>query len=141
MSKKKWLVLIAILLLLAVAAIAVWFWSPIARIYRVERAALAQLGKPYVFGTAGPDSFDCSGLMKYAYEQEDVILAHHTQAVAADDSYATISEPADLRRGDLVYFDTIANSTEIDHVGLWLGNGSFVHASSSAGEVIISEFD
>ena len=140
MSRKRRLALIAICLAFAVA-LAAAYWSPMARIHRVERAALAQQGKPYVFGTAGPDSFDCSGLMKYAYATVGVTLDHNTRAVAADDRYQTISDPARLRRGDLVYFDTIANATEIDHVGLWLGHGRFVHASSSGGEVMISEFD
>ena len=138
MSKKRRLALFAICLAVALAAI---YWSPVGRIYRVERAALAQQGKPYVFGTAGPDSFDCSGLMKYAYETVGVELNHNTRVVASDDQYRTISDPAKFRRGDLIFFDTIANATEIDHVGLWLGRGRFVHASSSGGEVMVSEFD
>ena len=140
MNTKRRLLLLVICLLV-VAALAAAYWSPAVRIYRVERAALAQQGKPYVFGTAGPDSFDCSGLMKYAYAAAGVTLDHNTRSVASDDRYRTISDPSQLRRGDLVYFDTIANATEIDHVGLWLGRGRFVHASSSGGEVMISEFD
>ena len=127
--------------LLAALVLAAMFWSRPARIYRVERAATAQLGKPYVFGTAGPDTFDCSGLMKYAYDRVNVSLAHNTRMVASDESYRTISEPSDLRRGDLIFFNTVSRSGEIDHVGLWLGRGRFVHASSASGEVMISEFD
>ena len=140
MNGKRRLMLIAICLSAAIALVAAW-WSPMVQIFRAERAALSQMGKPYVFGTAGPDSFDCSGLMKYAYAKAGVKLAHNTQMVANDPRFATISNPSHLRRGDLIYFDTIANATEIDHVGLWLGRGRFVHASSSGGEVMISEFD
>ena len=139
MSRKKRLILIAVCV--AVAALAASYWSPPVRIYRAQRAALAQMGKPYVFGTAGPDSFDCSGLMKYAYATVGVELNHNTRVVASDDQYQTISDPARFRRGDLIFFDTIANATQIDHVGLWLGRNRFVHASSSGGEVMISEFD
>lgn len=140
MSKKRRLKLIAICLLV-VLAIAAVFWSPAARIRRAERAALAQLGKPYVFGAAGPDSFDCSGLMKYAYAKVHVNLFHNTRTVAADEQYQTVSDPSQLRRGDLVYFNTVSSSRKIDHVGLWLGDNRFVHASSAEGEVVISEFD
>ena len=140
MSRKRRLALIAICLSAALV-LAAWIWSPAARIYRVERAALAQLGKPYVFGTAGLESFDCSGLMKYAYSKANVTLAHNTRIVASDDQYTTISDPSRLRQGDLVYFNTVSNTTEIDHVGLWLGRNRFIHASSANGEVMISEFD
>ena len=140
MSKKRRLILIVIPLLAALA-LAIWFLSPIARIHRVERTALKQMGKPYVFGTAGPDSFDCSGLMKYAYAEIDVELAHYSQLVAADENYETIDDPKALRRGDLVFFNTVSRDGSIDHVGLWLGRNRFVHASSAEGEVITSEFD
>ena len=138
MSRKKQYTLAAICL--AVVLIA-GFWSPPVRIWRAQRAALLQLGKPYIYATAGPDSFDCSGLMRYAYARAGIELAHSTQSVSSDDRYKTIDDTSRLRRGDLVFFDTIANSTEIDHVGFWLGRNRFVHASSANGEVIISEFD
>ena len=140
MSKRRRAAIIAACALLA-AVILLWLVMPSIRIGIAERAALDQLGKPYVFGKAGPESFDCSGLMKYAYGNVGVKLAHNTKAVAGDDRYRTIDDQAKLRRGDLVYFDTISGGSDIDHVGLWLGRGRFVHASSAAGEVIVSEFD
>ena len=140
MSRKKQWMLAAICFSAALALVA-GFWSPPVRIYRAERAALSQIGKPYVFATAGPDSYDCSGLMRYAYARVGVDLAHNTCVVASDSRFTTISNPSRLHRGDLVFFDTIANSTDIDHVGLWLGRGRFVHASSANGEVMVSEFD
>lgn len=141
MTSKHRLILIAALCLAAALVLAAALWSPSARIDRVERAALSQLGKPYIFGNSGPDSYDCSGLMKYAYETIGIELAHHTRTVASDDSYETISDSSQLRRGDLVFFDTVSNDGQIDHVGLWLGGNRFVHASSANGEVMISEFD
>ena len=140
MNKKTQFMLAAVCVL-AVLALVIGFLLPAVRIHIAERAALSQLGKPYAFGTAGPDSFDCSGLMKLAYARAGVSLDHSTQSVSSDSRFTTISDSARLRRGDLVFFDTIANSREIDHVGFWLGRGRFVHASSASGEVIISEFD
>ena len=142
MNEKKRILRFALcILLIAAAVFALWRWSPQARIDRAARAALSQLGKPYAFGEAGPDSFDCSGLMKYAYARAGVILAHYTRTVADDSRYKTVSDPAKLRRGDLVFFDTVSGGSETDHVGFWLGDGRFVHASSAKGEVIVSDFD
>ena len=127
-------------LIIAALAAATWFVLPAVRISVAERTALAQLGRPYIFGAAGPESFDCSGLTKYAYARAGVELAHNTRAVAGDVRYRTVSEPADFHRGDLIYFDTVGNS-DIDHVGLWLGGNRFVHASSAQGAVVVSDFD
>ncbi len=134
-------IILAAIAALALAALLLGVALPQARVLIAERVALAQLGDPYVFGKAGPDTFDCSGLMKYAYGKAGVKLAHHTKTVANDGRYRTIEDPALLREGDLVFFDTLSGGSEIDHVGLWLGRGRFVHASSAAGEVIVSEFD
>lgn len=140
MSKRRRAAVIAACALLA-AVILTWLVMPPVRIGIAERAALDQLGKPYVFGKAGPDSFDCSGLMKYAYGKVGVELAHNTKIVAGDDRYRTIEDPVKLRRGDLVYFDTVSGGSKIDHVGFWLGGNRFVHASSAKHVVMISDFD
>ena len=137
-KRKKMWIAVCVALILAIAAALL---SPAARIHRVERTALAQLRKPYVYGTAGPDTFDCSGLMKYAYATVGITLAHNTRTVASDDQYRTIDDATKLRRGDLVYFNTVSSANQIDHVGLWMGRNRFVHASSADGEVIVSNFD
>jgi len=103
--------------------------------------ALGQRGKPYVFGSAGPDSFDCSGLTKVAYEYLGTELIHSAKYVAYDDQYQTVESPLSLVPGDLIFFDTIADRDRCDHVGIWLGMNRFVHASSSEMKVMISSFD
>ena len=103
--------------------------------------ASAQRGKPYILGTAGPDSYDCSGLALDAYGRFGYELVHSAQFIGYDDSYATVEAPSDLRPGDLIFFDTIRDKDRCDHVGLWLGMNRFVHASSSEEVVMISEFD
>lgn len=111
---------------------------------RGESAAMLALGlrgKPYVLGHAGPEKYDCSGLTKVAYEALGTELMHSAKYVGYDDQYQTVEDAADLIPGDLIFFDTVSDSDECDHVGIWLGMNRFVHASSSEEVVMISEFD
>jgi cell wall-associated NlpC family hydrolase len=89
--------------------------------------ALAQQGKPYVWGGAGPDSFDCSGLTQYAYAAAGISLPHSSSM------QSTMGAPvayADLQPGDLVFF-----YSPVSHVGMYIGNGQMVHAGTS-GDVV-----
>jgi cell wall-associated NlpC family hydrolase len=91
------------------------------------RAALTQRGKPYVWGAAGPDSFDCYGLVLWAFAQEGISLPHYT----GDQWNAGMHvSRADLEPGDLVFF-----FADISHVGIYLGNGLMVDAPST-GQVV-----
>jgi cell wall-associated NlpC family hydrolase len=85
--------------------------------------ALAQLGKPYVWGAAGPNSFDCSGLTMYAWGAAGVSLPH--SAAAQYDALPHVSQ-SNLRPGDLVFFGSY-----IHHVGMYIGKGVMVAAPSS----------
>lgn len=100
--------------------------------------AQTKLGKPYVYGSFGPDSFDCSGFTTYCFRQINIELKHsaYTQGYDASQKQLTMAE---LKRGDLVFFDTVADSDLSDHSGLYIGNGKFIHASSSGKKVIISD--
>ncbi|GAB2812839.1 hypothetical protein GCM10022221_08130 [Actinocorallia aurea] len=92
------------------------------------RAALDQLGDPYVWAAAGPDSFDCSGLVIWAYAQAGRPgLPHFTGALY--DQGTKISK-SQLRPGDLVFFNPSRS-----HVGIYIGAGKFVQAPSS-GDVV-----
>ena len=111
---------------------------------RGESAAMVALGyrgKPYIFGKAGPDGYDCSGLTKVAYATHGVDLIHSAKYIAYDEQYETIESADALAPGDLIFFDTVADSDRYDHVGIWLGMNRFVHASSSEMVVMISEYD
>ncbi len=100
----------------------------------------AQLGKPYVWSTEGPDSFDCSGLVYYCLRQAGVRVSRYTAAGYSQvESWGLISRQSDLKRGDLVFFSN--SSGHINHVGIYLGYNSYIHASSSAGEVVISSWN
>src|SRR3569833_2800210 len=95
----------------------------------VLRYACAQLGKPYVFGGAGPSSFDCSGLTMMAYKQIGINLSHyeHNQCSAS----RRVAK-ADLQPGDLVFFN------HNDHMGMYVGNGKFIQAPHTGDVVKIS---
>jgi len=96
--------------------------------------AQQQLGKPYIYGTAGPNSFDCSGLTVYCYKKVGVSLGRSAYAHGYNSSTgAKIGSMSDLKRGDIVCFDTISDSDVSDHVGIYLGGGYFIHASSGSG--------
>ncbi len=104
--------------------------------------ALAQQGKPYVWGAEGPNSFDCSGLVHYCLNQ-----AGHSVGRSTADTYSKRTswqrvEKNELVPGDLMFYfsDKPGDTTRIGHTGIYLGNGYHIHASSSNGFVIISEF-
>jgi cell wall-associated NlpC family hydrolase len=89
--------------------------------------ARRQLGKPYHWGAAGPNSFDCSGLTLWAWRAGGVSLPHH----AASQYSATIHIPLDqLQPGDLVFFHR-----NLSHVGIYVGNGQMIHAPET-GDVV-----
>jgi cell wall-associated NlpC family hydrolase len=94
----------------------------------VIRFALAQVGRPYVFGAAGPSSFDCSGLTRAAYLLLGISLPHQTGALAG---YGRAVSRADLRPGDLIFPSS-------SHVAIYLGNGLMVHASNPRTGVKVS---
>jgi len=114
--------------------------KPTSQVDRVIDLAMAQLGKPYVYATRGPSSFDCSGLTLYCFrEVAGISLGRSAQSQGYNNSYAKIENMADLRRGDIVCFNTEEDDSDLtDHVGIYLGDGKFIHSSSAAGEVIIS---
>ena len=100
------------------------------------RAAESQIGKPYVWGAAGPDSYDCSGLTMWSYAQVGVQLQHWTGFQWQEGAH--ISTRA-LRPGDLVFFATdTRDPNTIHHVGMYIGNGEMVEAPYTGANVRIS---
>ncbi len=97
-----------------------------------------KLGCPYVYGATGPEKFDCSGLTTWAYKAIGVSLKRSAYAQGYDDTYAKIEGSDNLRRGDLVFFNTISDSDLSDHAGVYIGDGYFIHASSGGHRVVVS---
>lgn len=92
-------------------------------IQRAIAAAEAQLGKPYKWGAAGPELFDCSGLMWYVWKQAGVRFTR-TTANELFKKLTPIARSA-LRPGDMVFF---GQADHLHHVGLYVGNGRMIHA-------------
>ncbi|MBX6356064.1 MAG: C40 family peptidase [Micromonosporaceae bacterium] len=97
------------------------------------KTACAQIGKPYVFGANGPDSFDCSGLTQYAWGKAGVSLTHYTGSQWTEGAAVSRSN---ARPGDLVFF-----YSDHHHVGIYVGNGLMVHASRTGVPVKMAKID
>ena len=101
----------------------------------IVRSALAQVGTPYKLGGATPDSFDCSGLVRYVYSQ------HYLTPPRIAEKQARIGSAIgrdQLLPGDVL---TFGDGERVTHVGIYVGDRKFVHASSVAGRVIVSTID
>lgn len=95
-------------------------------------AALAEEGTPYVWGGTTDAGYDCSGFIQSVYSEHGVEMPR----LADEQFYATVPVP-EPEPGDLVFFETYLPGPS--HVGIYLGGGKFVHASSGAGEVTTTE--
>ena len=104
----------------------------------VVNTACEHLGVRYVYGGASPSGFDCSGFTMYIYQQFGYSLPH---SATSQLGYGTSVERDALQMGDLVFFrDPNVTSKAASHVGIYIGGGQFVHASSSStGYVIVSD--
>lgn len=100
---------------------------------RIVSSSMAYIGVPYVFGGTSPGGFDCSGYVRYVFAQAGIYLPR-----TADAQYemGTPISTGELRPGDLVFFSTYDYGAS--HVGIYLGDGNFINASSSRGVAIDS---
>lgn len=96
----------------------------------------AQLGKPYVWGAAGPNSFDCSGLVTYALREAGSTTGRlNAQGFSQNGSWPKITNMAEMEPGDLIFYYN-ARRTKVGHVGVYIGNGMMIDASSSNGKIV-----
>jgi len=106
-----------------------WAWSSGATVTQGDIAAnwaLSQLGKPYQWGAAGPDSYDCSGLTMEAWAHAGVQLLHYTGYQWEEGPHVPLD---DLQRGDLLFYATDnSDPATIHHVGIYIGDGMMVVA-------------
>ena len=91
------------------------------RFSNVVSIAMQYLGVPYVWGGASPKGFDCSGLVMYVFAQVGISLPHNTVAQWSYGNAVSVSR-SELEPGDLVFF------AGLGHVGIYVGNGQFIHA-------------
>lgn len=100
--------------------------------------ALSQVGKPYVWGAEGPDSYDCSGLIQTAYGNQGLSLPR-----IANDQYRNTSgtsvDAEKMLPGDLIFYgDNPGDWTSVYHVGMYIGNGEMVHAPQPGSTVTVA---
>src|SRR4051812_16270666 len=105
----------------------------------VVQMAKAQIGKRYRTGGTSPEhGFDCSGLVKYVMEALDLRLPR-TARQQATQGLALEKDTSRLLPGDLLTFGK--NKKGVSHIGIYIGEGKYIHASSTAGRVIESSID
>lgn len=103
---------------------------------RVLQVAQRYLGRPYRYGGSSSRGFDCSGFALHVYQRVGIKLPHSSGA------QARVGKPVprhQLQPGDLVFFRT--RGSRISHVGIYIGNGKFIHASSARGRVRIDSLN
>ncbi|WP_067481130.1 C40 family peptidase [Actinomadura hibisca] len=91
------------------------------------RLAMTQIGRPYVWGAAGPTTFDCSGLIMWAYGKVGVSLPHYTGSQWNAGTHVSRDQ---MQPGDLVFF-----YSDLHHVGMYVGDGKMLHAPQT-GDVV-----
>ena len=101
----------------------------------ILKSAFSMLGVPYVFGGMSPGGFDCSGIVCYVFAKAGISLPR-----MADTQYDAVTHipRGNLRTGDLVFFETYCPGPS--HVGIYVGDGKFIHASCSKGISVAEVF-
>ena len=107
--------------------------SPGPRAIVAVQAALTRLGDPYVWAAAGPHAFDCSGLVVWSFQQAGLLLPHSSQMLATGGQPVS---PEQIRPGDVITYYSDAS-----HVGLYVGGGKVVHASTYGVPVAVAPMD
>ena len=106
--------------------------APMTRKQKIEKViayAMAQRGDRYSWGASGPDRWDCSGLVSMAMRKAGVKLPHFTGGIQKKGYKVS---RANLKRGDIIF-------PQRGHVGIYLGNGKMIHASSGKGRVVVAK--
>jgi len=100
--------------------------------------AIAFLDTKYIWAANGPDAFDCSGFTKYVYKEHGLTIPRYSGNQAKFGKTVAYNE---LQVGDLVFFDTEKRyKRKVNHVGIYMGDNKFIHASSAKKKVIITSF-
>ena len=100
----------------------------------IVAAAKSCLGVPYAYGGASMKGFDCSGLTYYVYAQNGITLS---RTATAQYKQGTVISKSELQPGDLVFFSNEKSGGEIGHVGIYIGDGKLIHASSESHKKIV----
>ena len=106
----------------------------------IIKLAKTKLGKKYVWGAVGQgETFDCSGFTSYVFRKNGINIPRTS---INQSKYGKYVSRHNLKKGDLVFFDTSKeHKGYVNHVGIYLGNGKFIHASSAKKKVTISNLN
>lgn len=112
--------------------------TPAARFDEVRDLALEYLGRPYVMGGVGSPGFDCSGFVCRIYAEAGYALPRVSRDQVSAGSAIELSS---IEAGDLLFFVSEPGATRIAHVGMYLGDGELIHASTGEGRVVVADLD
>ena len=113
-------------------------WEVITKEDEILETAKEFLGVKYVWAANGPSAFDCSGFTKYVFEKHGITIPRYSGYQAKVGTKVAYNE---LQKGDLVFFDTETRGKgKVNHVGIFLGDNKFIHASSGGKRVMITSF-
>ena len=113
-------------------------WVEISKEEELILTAQAFMGAKYVWAANGPDCFDCSGFTRYVYKEHGMTIPRYSGNQAKVGITVGYNE---LQIGDLVFFDTEKKyRRKVNHVGIYIGDGKFIHASSAKKQVVITSF-
>jgi cell wall-associated NlpC family hydrolase len=113
------------------------FFSGKSKSNNITKLAKKKLGKRYVWGAVGQrNTFDCSGLTSYVCKKNGI---HIPRRAIAQSKYGKYVSRSHLKPGDLIFFDTSKrHKGYVNHVGIYIGNNKFIHASSAKKKVVIT---
>jgi len=113
-------------------------WVEFTKNDEILETAKQYLGVQYVWAANGPSSFDCSGYTKYVFRENGITIPRYSGHQANVGTKIRFDE---LQKGDLVFFDTAKGfHGKVNHVGIYIGNDEFIHASSARKKVMITSF-
>ena len=114
--------------------------KPTQKAKSIIELAKTKLGRKYVWGAVGQrGTFDCSGFTNYVFRKNGIKIPRTS---INQSKYGKYISRNNLKKGDLIFFDTSRRRKGyVNHVGIYLGNGKFIHASSAKKKVVVSNLD
>ncbi len=113
-------------------------WEDFSKEDEILETARKFLGVKYIWAANGPSAFDCSGFTKYVFKKNGISLPRYSGHQANVGKKIKFSK---MKKGDLVFFDTTKKFKKVvNHVGIFIGNNKFIHASSGGKRVMITSF-